>query len=504
MRTPRAWYLYDDVLDLAKRNEVIVYAIGLVTKDQPATRGWNEAEFVLKTLTRDTGGRAFFVADPAQLPAIYIQISEELASQYLGWLHVQERQERRDVAPDHHAGAQGRRDGPHPLGYFRADGAQVTGGGGRCLIIGAGPGDASLMTVRGVRLLADADVVVYDKATEAALRWARPDAERIAVGAPAERAVAQDAISMLIAEKARDGHTVARLKWGDPFLFDSGAKEAMFLHEQGVAFEIVPGVPAALGARRMRASPHPSRRRRRLVLIRGHEGTNRSRFPTWTGARSPPSTAPSCAGRTPDSRAGAARARRSRTLARRCGRAHLSRHTALAANRRRHDRRIAGTDVRVVTPLTGTRLVVIGEWSDCGSTCAGSISAPLFGKRIVVTRSLDRARELGDALENLGAEAIVAPTFRLAPPEDPEAVDRVAASLDRYDWVVFESAVRPPGFLVASAAGPARLRAFGRASICAVGPSTADQLRRARTQGRRRHPGTPRGKRRRTRWRPRA
>jgi Ca-activated chloride channel family protein len=73
---------YDDVLELAKRNEVIVYAIGLVTKDQPATRGWNEAEFVLKTLTRDTGARAFFVADPAQLPAIYIQISEELASQY--------------------------------------------------------------------------------------------------------------------------------------------------------------------------------------------------------------------------------------------------------------------------------------------------------------------------------------------------------------------------------------------------------------------------------------
>jgi len=73
---------YDDVLDAAKRGEVIVYAIGLVNKDQPATRGWNEAEFVLKTLTRDTGGRAFFVADPSQLPAIYIQISEELASQY--------------------------------------------------------------------------------------------------------------------------------------------------------------------------------------------------------------------------------------------------------------------------------------------------------------------------------------------------------------------------------------------------------------------------------------
>jgi Ca-activated chloride channel family protein len=73
---------YDDVLELAKRSEIIVYAIALVTKEQPATRGWNEAESVLKTLTRDTGGRAFFVADPGQLSAVYIQISEELASQY--------------------------------------------------------------------------------------------------------------------------------------------------------------------------------------------------------------------------------------------------------------------------------------------------------------------------------------------------------------------------------------------------------------------------------------
>ena len=99
-----------------------------------------------------------------------------------------------------------------------------------------------------MRLLAEADVVVYDRAVEAALRWARPDAERIAAGAPAERETAQDAISMLVAEKARDGHVVARLKWGDPFVFDSGAKEALFLHEQGVPFEIVPGIPAAIGA----------------------------------------------------------------------------------------------------------------------------------------------------------------------------------------------------------------------------------------------------------------
>ena len=74
--------LPEDVLELAKRSEVIVYAIGLVTKDTPPSLGWNQAEFVLKSLTRDTGGRVFFVADPQQLPAIYIQISEELAKQY--------------------------------------------------------------------------------------------------------------------------------------------------------------------------------------------------------------------------------------------------------------------------------------------------------------------------------------------------------------------------------------------------------------------------------------
>src|SRR6185295_8472048 len=111
----------------------------------------------------------------------------------------------------------------------------------------AGPGDPGLLTVRGVNLLSKADVVVYDRAAEPLLRWATSDAERIEAGGPAERDVAQDAISMLLAEKARDGLVVARLKWGDPFVFDSGAKEAMFLHEQGIAFEVVPGVPAAIG-----------------------------------------------------------------------------------------------------------------------------------------------------------------------------------------------------------------------------------------------------------------
>ena len=115
-------------------------------------------------------------------------------------------------------------------------------------IVGAGPGDPGLISVRGQRHLESADVVVYDHQVHARLlRAARADAERIDVGPAAPRALDQEAISLLLVEKAREGKTVVRLKWGDPFVFDSGGKEALFLHEQGIHFEVVPGIPALVG-----------------------------------------------------------------------------------------------------------------------------------------------------------------------------------------------------------------------------------------------------------------
>src|SRR2546429_7647683 len=116
-------------------------------------------------------------------------------------------------------------------------------------LIGAGPGDPGLITMRGMKYLAEADVVLYDHLVHTRLlRYARPDAERIDVGGPAPQPLEQEAICYLLAEKARDGKTVARLKWGDPFVFDGGGAEALLLHEQGVGFEVVPGAPAGLGA----------------------------------------------------------------------------------------------------------------------------------------------------------------------------------------------------------------------------------------------------------------
>jgi uroporphyrinogen III methyltransferase/synthase len=346
---------------------------------------------------------------------------------------------------------------------------------GRVFIIGAGPGNPGLITARGARLLAEADVVVYDRDTEAVLRWARPDAERIGAGAPAETDMAQDAISMLLAEKARDGHVVARLKWGDAFVFDSGGKEALFLHEQGVPFEVVPGVPLAIGATAYAGVPlsYPGAGDA-IVLIRGYEEASDTvpdvdwkaiarldgTLVCYAGARQVP--------------------RVLRLLIEHGARPDASGAVIYHGTQPRQ-RTLTGSlqelaDATEADSDNPPAILVVGKVTRLREHLRWFDERPLFGRRIVVTRSKEQARALVDALEALGAETIEAPTFRLTPPDDPEAVERAAASVDQYRWVIFESANAVARFLAAQGRGPRDLRAFGAVSLCAMGPSTADQL----------------------------
>src|SRR5260221_4908607 len=140
-------------------------------------------------------------------------------------------------------------------------------------LIGAGPGDPGLITVRGQQCLALADVVLYDHLVHARLlRHARADAEKIDVGITAPQPLEQEAICYLLAEKAREGKRVARLKWGDPFVFDRGGAEALFLHEQGVRFEVIPGIPAGIAVPSYAGVPvtYPGGGAT-LTFVRGHE-----------------------------------------------------------------------------------------------------------------------------------------------------------------------------------------------------------------------------------------
>jgi len=317
---------------------------------------------------------------------------------------------------------------------------------GRVYLIGAGPGDAGLITDRGLRLLALSDVVVYDRGVEALLRCAPADAERIEVGAPAERDTAQDAISILLAEKAREGHIVARLKWGDPFLFDSAAKEALFLHEQQVPFEVFlrgyedqtdapPDVDwLALAALDATIVCHASPRLAAAVLqeLHAHVPADRMAAMIYRGTLASQETVTG-------------------TLA------EVLAHAAAATR-------------------TDPAMLLVGELTHLREHLRWFDQRPLFGRRIVVTRSREQARELVETLENLGAQAVEAPTFRLTAADDPEAVERAAASVGSYDWVVFESANAVARFVATLLRGPVDLRAFGGVSICAIGPSTAERL----------------------------
>ena len=341
-------------------------------------------------------------------------------------------------------------------------------------IVGAGPGDSGLISVRGRRYLESADVVVYDHRIQAGLlRLARPDAERIDVGAAAPRPFDQEAISLLLVEKAREGKSVVRLKWGDPFVFDSGGKEALFLHEQGVPFEVVPGIPAAIGVPAYAGVPvtYPDAGDV-VVLVRGHESEHDAApHVDWERLAGIDGTLVCFAG-----------AKQVEAIV----------HALVEHGRSRDESAVLiynGTTPAQET-ITGTladisarartgrqAMLLVGRVAGLREHLRWYDARPLFGRRVVVTRAAEQAGELVDMLEERGAEAILAPTIRLAPPEDLEALDRACAEAGSYDWIVFTSANGVEHFMRRLLAN-GDIRDLKGPRICTIGPVTAQQLSR--------------------------
>jgi uroporphyrinogen III methyltransferase/synthase len=341
-------------------------------------------------------------------------------------------------------------------------------------IVGAGPGDPGLISAKGQRCLQSADVVVYDHRVHARLlRLAKPAAERIDVGPAAPKPMDQDAISFLLAEKAREGRTVVRLKWGDPFVFDSGGKEALFLHEQGIPFEVIPGIPAAIGGPAYAGVPvtYPGAGDV-LSFVRGNEAeTDAPPEVNWERLAGLGGTIVCYAswkqvgtiaqsllayGRSPDE--AAALIYDGTTPAQRTVQGRLSEIAGLA----RED----APAIFVVGPVAGLRQHL--RWFD---------DRPLFGRRIVVTRSREQAGELIEMLEERGAEAIPAPTIRIAPPDDLAALDRACAEAGTFDWVVFTSGNAVDSFM-ARLLAVSDIRDLKGVRICTVGASTAARVSR--------------------------
>ena len=348
--------------------------------------------------------------------------------------------------------------------------------GARIYLIGAGPGDPSLLTIKGHRFLAAADVVVYDHLVHhRMLRLARPDAERIDVGPAAPQPLEQDAICMLLADKAREGNTVARLKWGDPFVFDSGGKEALFLHEQRVPFEVVPGVPSGIGSPTYAGIPvtYPEAGDT-LTLIRGNEGDT-SELPqvAWNGLAKLGGTIVSFGSGPQLAAIVKALQRHGRSVGESAAliyRGTLASQYTIQGTLAEIEELVGRPDHREAAVLVVGRVVALREhlrWFD---------TRPLFKRRIVVTRARAQAASLVSSLEDLGAETVEVPTIEIVPPTDTAALDTACGTIHTFDWVVFTSVNAVTHVLQRVLEGPGDIRDLQGVKLCAVGPATAEAL----------------------------
>jgi uroporphyrinogen III methyltransferase/synthase len=337
-------------------------------------------------------------------------------------------------------------------------------------LVGAGPGDPELLTVKGAAVLRRADVVVYDRLSVASLLdLAPPGAERISVGKmPGHPSVPQEEINALLVAHGRSGMEVVRLKGGDPFVFARGGEEAQALLDAGVPFEVVPGITSAVGVAAYAGVPVTYRGlSTSFTVVTGHEDPWAATETDWDAVARLGGTIVILMGV-------ATRA----AIAERLMAGGLAPDTPVAAVRwgTRPEQRTVRTSlgqlgaVELEPPVT----MVVGAVAQLDLRWFEA--RPLFGRRVVVTRAREQASELVERLHRLGAETIELPAITIDDPDDGGAGLRWAAealSGGQYEWAVFTSANAVGRFcsLLRDA------RQFGTTKVAAIGPGTADALR---------------------------
>jgi uroporphyrinogen III methyltransferase/synthase len=360
------------------------------------------------------------------------------------------------------------------------------GSEGVVYLVGAGPGDPGLITVRGARLLERAEIVVYDYLSNPRLLSYCPQAEPIYVGKKAaQHSMTQEQINALLVEHGRAGRRVVRLKGGDPFVFGRGGEECEALANAGVRFEVVPGITAAIGAPAYAGIPVTHRDfNSSFTFITGHEKEEEYKDPQ-AKARGDAAVGASdldwgVIARLPC----VAFYMGVKSLPRICARLvehGMSPDTPAAAIRwgtMAQQRTIVGTVADLArrvedAQLKPPALTIIGKVVSLRPMMNWFEARPLFGQTIVVTRTRQQASDLSDQLAALGADVIEAPTIELAPPADRRAVDDVLARAASFDWIVFTSAngVR---FARQRLFETGRdVRALGQARLAAIGDATA-------------------------------
>ena len=353
---------------------------------------------------------------------------------------------------------------------------------GKVFLVGAGPGDYRLLTIKAVDCLKIADTVVYDRlADPRILQYAPKDAEYIYVGkASSQHTMTQDKICQLLVDLAKEGKTVVRLKGGDPFVFGRGGEEALLLKENNLPFEVVPGVTSAISVPAYAGIPVTHRGvAASFSVITGHEDpTKETSDINWPQL-----------------------AKATDTLVFLMGVANLPKITSKLIE----NGRPASTPIAIIRWGTKLKQQVWTSTLDDAADMAkreaikppciflvGDVvklrkdlawfdnvaMKPLFGKKILVTRSRAQASKLTFQLEELGAECIEAPAISIkAPSDDYKALDKAIGCLDKYNWLIFTSANGVEHFWQRLDEAGKDARALANAKICAIGSATADALK---------------------------
>lgn len=347
---------------------------------------------------------------------------------------------------------------------------------GMVYMVGAGPGDPGLITVKGLECLRRAQVVVYDRLINASLlKEAPPDAEFVFAGkAPGKKALSQEEINLLLVARGKEGKVVCRLKGGDPFVFGRGGEEAEALAAAGVPFEVVPGVTSAIAVPAYAGIPVTHRGlSSSFAVVTGHEEASKAESTTpWEALAEMESLVFLMGmenleqitqqllrhGSSPQKPVALIRwgsFPQQETLVGRLG--------DIAAKARE-----AGFESPAV--------IVMGEVVALRQKLRWFDNKPLFGLRVLVTRTREQAGQLSSLLAEQGAQPLELPLIRIEPPADASALDAALDRLGDFDWIVFTSANGVKVLWERLTGLGKDARALGGAKLCAIGPATAREL----------------------------
>lgn len=345
-------------------------------------------------------------------------------------------------------------------------------------LIGAGPGDPGLLTIKGRDVLSEADVIVYDYlANSEFLSYAKPGAEIIYVGKKGgDHTLSQEGINQLIVDKAKEGKVVARLKGGDPYMFGRGGEEAEELLDAGVQFEEIPGITSAIAGPAYAGIPLTHRDYASSVaFITGHENPDKpgsshnwdalakgtSTLVFFMGMKNLPHISKQLIGHGMDPNTPAALVHWGTT----------TRHRSMASTIEK---------LPVDGPaqgFTSPSLIVVGGVVNLRDRLNWYEQLPLLGKGVVVTRAREQASGMAAQLRKLGANVVQFPTIKINPLADYADVHAAIRKLAEYEWLIFTSVNGVKHFWLQMAVLGLDSRAIGKVKVAAIGPATADILR---------------------------